>query len=253
MKRKINMIISLVSLSVTLCLLIVTMFAWYTSNKNVSANGIMGSSEGDNYSLKLQRGYFDSSNNKWNWIDTETLSFSNISPGNVFFFRIVMDSSDKNSFTAVFKDIDSELQENKLIIENGYVCLKNSSNNIPLYKITDGKVKISENNDKTLYSIDGNNIYLADYKIHNTFYFYSIGTTEPTNNSIVAYDKEETKKLLSASDLSFNFTLNNTSNCYYFALEFNEDKSLETINGVSCSNAYLYQKLIIGYISVTKQ
>ena len=70
MKRKINMIISLVSLSVTLCLLIVTMFAWYTSNKNVSANGIMGSSEGDNYFLKLQRGYFDSSNNKWNWIDT---------------------------------------------------------------------------------------------------------------------------------------------------------------------------------------
>ena len=252
MKRKINMIISLVSLSVTLCLLIVTMFAWYTSNKNVSANGIMGSSEGDNYSLKLQRGYYNA-NNGWNWIDTETISFSNISPGNVFFFRIVMDSSDENSFTAVFKDIDSEFQENKLIIENGYVCLKNSSKNIPLYKITDDKVKIGENNNNTLYSIDGNNIYLADYKIHNTFYFYSIGTTEPTDNSIVAYDKEQTKKLLSASDLSFNFTLNNTSNCYYFALEFNEDKSLETINGVLCSNAYLYQKLIIGYISVTKQ
>ncbi len=250
MKRKINMIISLVSLSVTLCLLIVTMFAWYTSNKNVSANGIMGSSKGDNYSLKLQRGYYNA-NNGWNWIDTETLSFSNISPENVFFFRIVMDSSDENSFTAVFKDIDSELQENKLVVENGYVCLKNSSKNIPLYKITeDSKVKIGENNNNTLYSIDeNNNIYLADYKIHNTFYFYSIGTTEPTDNSIEGYDKTQ----LSASDLSFNFTLNNTSNCYYFALEFNEDKSLETINGVSCSNAYLYQKLIIGYISVTKQ
>lgn len=253
MDKKSNFIISLITLSVTICLLIVTIFAWYSSNKNVSATGIMGSSKGDGYTLKLQRGYYDSNNSKWEWIDTEFLSFSNISPGNVFFFRIVMDSSDENSFTAVFKDIDSELQENKLVVENGFVCLKNSSKNIPLYEIKDSKVSIVSNEEsKTLYLIDEyNNITLSDFLIHNTFYFYDFSITEPSNN-IIPDGKSGT--LLSSLDLTFSFDLNgNSSNCYYFALEFNDELSTETINGVECSNAYLYQKLIIGYISVTKQ
>lgn len=229
------------------------MFAWYVTNKEANASGILGYTEGDEYALKLQRGVYNGTT--WTWNDTESLLFSNVSPNNAFFFRIEISSKENRKFNAKFKDIDSKLQENKLYvieyndIENNtekYICLKNGeSSYIKLYKLdAENKVKID---DKVLYEYVDDEIQLVDYKIQDTFRFYNYGLNEPSNSII-------TGTSYSLTNLTFNIEISGSEEkqYFYFALEFNEQESLQIIDGVECSNAYLYQKLLIGYISIEK-
>ena len=250
MKNK-NLISSILSLFFTFFLLITCILAWYTNNKNVSANGIIGSSAGDNYSLKLQRGYYDKENNSFEWEYTESLTFSNISPGNKFFFRIEIDAEvgTDYSFTATIDDISSSLIEDKLVINEGYVCSKEGEASYSkLYKIEDNKVtfKDEEDNIRTLYNCVNNEVNLDEFLIHNTFKFYNIGTIEPQDTNLESYANNP------LVETSFDITVIDADDkvYYYFALEFNEEDSIETMDGLECSNCYMYQKLSIGYIEI---
>lgn len=253
-----KLIFNIFTLIVTTTLLIVVCLAWYTSNKNVSANGIIASTLGDEYSLKLERRI--NSDGELIWKDTKNLSFTNLNPGNKFYFRIVIDSPKDSSFQATisFDNVESELQPNKLVVENGSICKyvpnqsssTNSSTinkNVPLYKIENNKVTVKVNDiDKTLYSIDNNNISLADLKIQDVFKFYKID-----ENSIDADLSNKTSISLKNVNELYDLTSDSNGKAYlYFVLEFNENASLALIDGKQSSNAYLYQKLIIGSISI---
>lgn len=258
-----KLILNICTLMVTTALLIVVCLAWYTSNKNVSANGIIASTLGEEYTLKLQRGTKDTSGN-WHWVNTDSLSFVNLNPGNVFYFRIVIDAPANSSFSATvsFDRVSSELQSDRLVVEDNYICKRvnnssstASSNNVKLYKITDNKVFVDLNgSNKVLYNIDNTSISLGELKIEDVFRFYKF-----TNESDITTVLPEESSPLYIKNVKVTYdnlipktdTDGRSYSYLYFALEFNDEDSLALIDGIKSSNAYLYQKLIIGAISVT--
>ncbi len=271
-----KLILNIFTLIVTTTLLIMVCLAWYTSNKNLTANGIIASTLGEEYSLKLQRGIKTTENNqtKWLWKDTNSLSFVNLNPDNTFYFRIEIDAPKNSSFQATisFDNVSSELQEGKLTIEDGYVCkyvpkqstsTTSSSKNVKLYKIENNKVTVNVlkdnsssgvienyNTSKTLYTIDNNIISLADLKIENVFKFYKFNSEPDATKEDKALLEGITPTSLKDVKVNYNLTSTIDKAYLYFALEFNDNASLALIDGVLSSNAYLYQKLIIGAISV---
>lgn len=249
-----NLIIAVLNSILACFLLVFNVYGWYTNNTSVSAGGIFGSSSSGNYTLKLQRGTYNKETDVWTWVDANSLSFSNISPGNKFFFRIVIDSNEAYTyeFEASFSGINSSLVENKLVVsENGeYIqTIEAEDQRLNLYKIEEGNVVTvrCEDDIKTLYTISDNVISLADFKIEDTFNFYSIGETEPDDNMLTGLTGVELKNLI------FDFSANAEGDniYYYFALEFDESKSLEIIDGIESSNCYMYQKLSIAHIQIT--
>ena len=259
-----NLMLSGFTLLCTLFLLICIITAWYVTNKEASATGITGSTDGDSYSLKLQRGLYDDEDDEWTWIDTNHLAFSNVSPGNTFYFRIALELDNNNDLNlrASFDNIVSSLMPGKLTVSNNYVSTVEG--NVPLYKINEDDECIVNN--KVLYQIidgqdsEGNliqEIYLSEYKIEDTFLFYNLGTIEPETNDITVLDdliSEDDIKVLSEVS-NFNLTRSEEGITYfYFALEFNEELTMVDIygDGMESSNCYLYQKLSIGYISISK-
>lgn len=101
------------------------MFSWYVSNKEVKANGIIASTSGEQYTLHLERGtfsYVESGEDNpsfdqnqgwiWKWKETDNMVFSDIQPGDTFYFRIVMDSQLDLTFDISFSRIKSALLEN---------------------------------------------------------------------------------------------------------------------------------------------
>lgn len=259
-----NLMFSGFTLLCTMFLLICIITAWYVTNEEASASGITGSTDGDSYSLKLQRGLYNSSSEEWTWIDTEHLAFSNVSPGNTFYFRIALElenSSDLN-LKASFDNIVSSLMPNKLTVIDDYVCTIEGS--VPLYEINSDDQCIV--NDKVLYNVmdsldsEGNQvkeIYLDDYKIEDTFLFYNLGTVEPETNDITILDDELDNSDIQVLSNVTNFNLTRSENettYFYFALEFNEELTMVDVygDGIENSNCYLYQKLSIGYIAISK-
>ena len=121
-----KLILNIITLATTTFLLVLVMFSWYVSNKEVSANGITGSTAGQDYTLKLERGNFiydDSDDNTdiennggwyWTWTQSDNMVFSDIQPGDAFHFRIEMEnnSADTQEFDVAFNQIKSALMEN---------------------------------------------------------------------------------------------------------------------------------------------
>lgn len=121
-----KLILNIITLATTAFLLVLVVFSWYVSNKEVSANGITGSTAGQDYTLKLERGNFiydDSDDNTdiennggwyWTWTQSDNMVFSDIQPGDAFHFRIEMEnnSADTQEFDVAFNQIKSALMEN---------------------------------------------------------------------------------------------------------------------------------------------
>ena len=177
-----NLIIAVLNSILACFLLMFNVYGWYTNNTRVSANGIFGSSSSENYTLKLQRGTYNKDTDAWTWIDADSLAFSNISPGNKFFFRIVIDATEGGTyeFEASLSGITSSLVDNKLAIsESGdYIqTIETDNQRLNLYPIEEGNIVtvMHEDEIKTLYTISDNVILLEDFKIEDTFNFYSIG------------------------------------------------------------------------------
>lgn len=246
MKDK-NLIMSILSLCITCLLLVTCILAWYCVNEAVYVNDVVGSTKDlDIVDLELERGSYDSDSKKWTWEKVDELSFLNINPGNAFYFRLKLDNStnDDIDVNIRFNGIDSLLDSNVVVNPEGtHVCLKQGEYYIPLYKIADNKVTLSKG---TLYTIDSNEVLLgANYKIENVFEFYQLGTSEPGDDSLTGTPISLPNMTSVAAT-----AIANSATYFYFALEFDNEASLENINGVDCSNAYAYQSLSISSIYV---
>ncbi len=264
-----KLIINLISLITTSFLLIMVVFSWYISNDTVKAEGIFGKTEDEDYSLKLQRGIYNSSNQTWTWTDTTSLSISNIQPGDSFFFRIIITTSRNINLNMDFSGIESDI-DNSISVSNGYVLIGSTKK----YNIVNNKVTVNEGGaSKTLYNISGSTVSLGDYKVEDTFKFYNYGvcTTNPTtivsgtSGITVTYagsplDNDVTNDGITPDDLgsvATNYSVtasgSETIAFAYFALEFNDEASIVNINGVESSNCYLYQSLTISQLAVNKK
>lgn len=255
MFKKFDRILPICTLLVTLLLLVMVAMAWYVSNDTVTASGITGATQGENYTLTLERGQYDDTNG-WTWHKVDELSFTNVTPGNTFYFRIKLDTNgnldEPINLSASFDGVSSELIPNKLQILNGYVC---TSDGYALYEIVNNQVLIDG---KVLYDCTNGTIKLDDYLIQDTFRFYSFGLDIPTNDESL----DEANSVTSLSSLpKFDITVNqsdldaNNNAYYYFALEFNEEDSLVQMpnSSVPTSNCYLYQKFIISEVAISKE
>lgn len=238
-----SLISSIISLVVTCGLLIVCLFAWYTNNKNVSASGIVGSTADSDYSFSLEM----YQNDEYSEI-TEKIKLGNLNPGDVFYFRIKVSNKSKDpkadlNFNIKFSNVKSKLID-KLVVNDGYVSYNVSGEKkVNLYEIKENKVTIGAEN-KVLYNIENSSISLASYKIEDAFKVY------PDLKSNDSFTTDNNKPGLASTEINVK-TIEETNSYYcYFALEFNSEASLVTIDGTESSNAYMFQELIIKSIDI---
>ncbi len=245
MKRNIKLLTSIVMLSITLITFITSIFGWYTTNKEATASGIIGSTNDPNIDYTLEA--YDSTSNSYS--DTDTMSFSNIKPGDTFYFRFEIAPHDTNldvsalKFDITFTSFTSSLQENTLTYDSDNSIITYDS--VKVYSVTENKVTFG---DKILYNISNSSISLGDYKIADTFKVYP----NIKNNASLG-DGTLLTEVLSTYKDDVNYIAQENGNYYfYFALEFNEELSLVTDNGVESSNAYEFQKLDIETITIKR-
>ena len=243
-----NLFLSICSLLVTTFLLIFLVFGWYVSNSNVTAGGIFGKTGGDEYELTLERATMTKEGEVTDWVQANSMAFSNVAPKNVFLFRFALKAKENKDITlnVSFDDVSSALTEGKIEVHNNKICY--SDRLVPLYDIDSNNQVIVDG--KVLYNVNPNTneITLGDYLIHNTFMFYDLGTNEPINNQLAP--SLPAIKLMEVAN--YQITANNQTTYFYFALEFNEDESLVEQDGYMSSNCYLYQNLVIGHITLRR-
>ena len=128
--------------------------------------------------------------------------------------------------------------KNDLLYEYNYTKLTNES---------------TLSNDKIYYvkNLDNAYVKVANPVEANKLTYYERGSKklDSHNEPITRYNNDFLK------EASYTFdTENNVEGItyYYFALEFNDEASIENIYGTLSSNCYLYQKLRIGELKVNK-
>ena len=246
-----NLFLSICSLLVTTFLLFFLVFGWYVSNTEVSANGIFGTTAGDDYEVTLERANIDANGSITSWSETSNIVLDNIKPSDAFIFRLTIKSKSAESInlTLTLDEIESSLVENRLLIKNDSIY--EAKGDIPIYSFINDQVIVEEIADspieKILYKRVNGSIELADYKIEDAFKLYDLKTNEPVNSTL------PTKTGVNLSNgVGFNVVALAAPTSYYFALEFNEELSNKNINGIVSSNMYLYQSLKIGRISLLR-
>lgn len=146
------------------------------------AEGVFGTTEKEGYTLKLQRGTYNSDDSTWTWTDTETLSVSPILPGDSAFFRIAIMTSKNINLKMNFSGFYSYVGD-YIGVSNKYVTL----GGLKKYNIVNNKVQVTEGGStKTLYNISGSTVSLADYKVEDVFRFYDYGICNANDDSIVS-------------------------------------------------------------------
>ena len=188
-----NLILNFFTLSVTCLLLIFVVMAWYITNEQVSVTGIVGSTEGDRFSLELERGEYN--NGTWEWQETKSLAISNMQPGDVFFFRFKITVLKQGQFSTQFTDIESKIDPEVVLARAGevddyYVSLNgnkyvNMNSAGTLAQVSVG-ADSEHSETKTLYSYDSEQatdyekFSLVDFKVEDTFNFYDYGIGDST-------------------------------------------------------------------------
>lgn len=275
-KSKINLILSIISFSITAFLLVMISMAWYAVNKTAYVSAGIGHTKGTDYDLTLQRGVY--SNGTWTWTNTNELAITNMQPGDVYFFRFKIEYDARVTFETSFSDISSSLVPDRLIARqdglNTYVEVAGTGQHLLL--VSGNSVMIEDHSGQNtvsnqLYSVSGEVVTLATtaYLVADTFklYDYGLGTSTFSNDNVLNLTtdkKENTNTLITSSILTSSptvrydlTTLQDASGIAYgyFALEFNDDLSTKTylhLDGTigADSNLYQCQAISIGAIAL---
>lgn len=204
-----KLISSIISLLMTLMLMITCLFAWYTSNSEVSAGGIIASTAGEKYEFTL----FVYQTSEYKEV-TNRITIDNIEPNDYIYFKL--EAKELNSsaagFTCYFDDFSTKIASNTLFVDNSNVVLTTAVGNIFMYSLNENKVVV---NDKTLYSYDvpTNVLTLKDYKLedilkNNMYYTDSSRAVQAGANS-------------SISSANPNAYVSGYTTTIYFALQYN--------------------------------
>ncbi len=208
-----KLILNVITLSITAFLLVLVVFSWYVSNKEVSASGIIASTAGEDYTLKLQRGTFKYDKNHsefadnggwyWEWEDSDAMTFSDIQPGDAFFFRIVVSTSSEHSFDVSFNQIQTTLMENTL---EAYI----NQNLVAYTKTTDTTAASGKTYYKGTFTKD-TTITVGDVVKPYTYYNLTDGVYSMTTDKTFAQSKDYYKaKFTVAEEPDFSAEAGNT-------------------------------------------
>lgn len=266
-----KLILNLITLATTTLLLVLVVFSWYVTNREVRATGIMAGTSTDNFTLILERGEYDGSS--WTWTETKSLSISNMQPGDAFFFRFRIESTRGGSLNVRLSNIGSNITtdnngdskitlgaDDKSVLINGVKVyeLANNAVTITEYK-KDSSNKDVVDSTHTLYTYSGGEFNLSYYLIQDTFKYYDYGTQTGTTAATFTYDDDVTNSPNAGvvlTNISKTYSGLETGVSYgYFALEFNDELSTKSYMHIdnkvkSDSNLYQAQTLVIGRIGV---
>ena len=252
MKKNVKLLMSIITLTLTLITFISSIYGWYVTNKEAEATGL----KVNTYDPQLDYVLESYSEETKTYSEENAMSFSNIAPGDVFYFRFKITPRENDldvsalKFNMSFTDYTSSLAESTLVYNSTKKIITYDS--VKLYSVVTDETK-GENTvsfgGKTLYKIDNNVISLKDYKIENTFKAYA--NQKPSDESL------GTGVLLNGIVNTYNGDTNyiekdNGKYYFYFALEFNETLTLVTDNEIESSNAYEFQKLEISEITIKR-
>jgi hypothetical protein len=260
--KKLNLILSAASTVVTLGLLIATMFAWYVTNQEAEAHGVIANTADNGLATSLR--YWDGDS----WEDVEDdLNFEGWLPGTTTYFELVIENSAEADLTinANFIGIESKVDNNYVKAtyddtKGGFITY----NGVDAYKFT-GKpsgstasyvrVDTIDASNQALYKItQGQSGYVVSaetLKIENGFKWQYIGESEEDPNETLHtgavtdidditeddYIYDITDPLLTDYDVYGGTTL-----YYYFAVTFMDDDDMDQF--------YMYQELFIEAISI---
>lgn len=280
--KKVNLILSFISLIVTSFLIVLMIFAWYATNKTARVTEAFGSTATDGYTITLERGTYNAGT--WTWTSTTSLELSNLQPGDVYYFRFVISYENASRIQTQFSNINSRLTEDSVTLytdnatNNKYVQI--AGTNVNWLRVTGNEVIITEsNNNQTttsrLYSISGSTITLntTAYNVADTFKFYNYGLGTSIfhqDATISATDNKEDSGTVGSGivltnlpqyPITYNLNTftpedsNNKVGYGYFALEFNDTLSLKNYLHIDNkyyedSNLYQCQMLSIGSVAV---
>ena len=264
-----NSIMNIISLFFTSLLLVMVLLAWYVSNTQVTASGITGKTEDGNFTLELERGiYHENETTKWTWVKTESLSITNMQPGDVFFFRFVITTNNSGSLKVRLAGIESSIIDSLVeVSSDGKSVLLGE---VKAYDIVSNAVDIKNGNTNVgrlfNYNSTTNKLSLVDFLVQDTFkyYDYGVGTADfykPNTEPQRYYTNKISDAPAGSGQVLSNITATYTnlaanSVAYgYFALEFNDELSLKTYTHLdgsvkTDSNLYQAQSLQIANISV---
>ncbi len=243
MNKKINLIVSFLSMLTTAVLLIVTIFSWYTENRETHSGSIIGGTEIPKTSFELD--YWNDSS----WVVVNNIEKTNVLPGTTTYYRLkCVNSGDSTvSLTAKFEGISSKL-------DTGYVRISadNKSvtyNGIKTYDIVNNSVTVDpvvDNGDtKTvLYDISEGSISLRHFKIEEGYIIQRFGTVETTSNAILKKDDVtlEYDTISIGDPILNNQEIAIGTSYYYFALTFLDNDDIDRY--------FMYQGLYINSLTM---
>lgn len=274
--KKVNLILSVISLTVTSFLIVLIIFAWYATNKTANVSAGIGHTKGTDYDLTLQRGEY--SGGEWRWTDTNDLSIDSLQPGDCYYFRFKIEYDSRVTFETSFSEITSSLVENKLV-----AITEGDKTYIRVNGIVQNRFEVSSNNTvsiveyvgttpqtaKQLYTVSAGIVSLntTSYNVADTFklYDYGLGSDTFSNDDVLnVSDTKESGGTITSTILTSNPTIrydlsslvSASGEAYgYFALEFNDALSIKRylhIDGSieEDSNLYQCQALSIGAIAL---
>ena len=258
MKR--NFIINLITFLVTSFLLVLIVMAWYVSNQEVRASGITARTADENFTLELERGTYN--NGTWTWTPTKSLSITNMQPDDAFFFRFKITVQNSGTLRVKLSGITSQVVEDVVTLgtDDKSVLIAGTK----YFELTGSSVVIKngETTLGTLYNYSNGEFTLDDFLVQDSFDFYDYGIgTENFYKTGTTYYTDDVAEcpnpVQDLTDISTTYTNLPASSIQYgyFALEFDEVKSLKTythIDGLSKTDSNLFQaqSLAIQSISV---
>ena len=244
--KKLNLILSAASTLVTLGLLIITMFAWFVTNQETEAHGIIANTADENLSFTLYT--YDNDESDWVSVD-EALEFENTKPGEAKYFKLVCENSgtDDIIIDGYFSGIQSKINTDYVKISNNYVTY----NTVRAYRINTSANAVVVEDNRVLYNVSGGAISLGYYKIEDGFRIQYFGETETngtenpstTYNDIDNQPTDGTVRSISTA-LFDDLTVPSTGKTLYFALVYLDDDYLNQF--------YMYQSLYLDSLVIAK-
>ena len=237
MKKNFNLITSIISLSVSICLLVLVMFSWYVSNKQVSASGITASTGSNKlyvsttysssygtYQPVLNNNYQSTFTNldENYWNTNATISNANklllpsSSPNGQTFYYTNDVNEDGRAFTTngLYNFVDVTSVGSYYYLERSiYICNAESTDLTCCLR----KLTISQGTDDTSNIFKSARVYLESSSTnHEIFKYYdyqdsTAGDALPANSATTILAEDPAKRSGSVPDATIQFTVPGTT------------------------------------------
>ncbi len=237
-----NLILSIVSLCLAFMVTFLVLFAWLTTNATTKASILNVHVNGVQCDVSLET-YQNNS-----WVELDDLSFDNLEPGDVIYFRLKVDSEVPVRVNANPDSFTSEAIGGADGIVVDLTNMELTYQGVSIFNIEDDYTVLIDN--QVVYNINavtGAITIVDDYKIGNAMNTYNLGTSVTGKPSIEGLTGNALGSLIFDSGVSLSSGISYA----YFAIEYEDyDSSSSTLKEFSSNNFFVYQLLTITALNV---